>query len=228
MECQARVEGEIGDGRRQWWQQIGEIRLLAAWDRIARLLQCRLRSPDRIARSEQQTETLSQIARSPFRVIAVNAPPDRTFCKEERLSTVWLIDFQTQRMWSAMSVCVQSIVNCKFQTEKNEWERTWRVSGSSEIGFKMCEENKRKKKKRRLYNIKLNHHKHMKLNRKIEIPFSSSNMWADQLACRREKKINVQTPRGNLEVTIRTQFEEYIFFLFYYLPKKKLNLNGNI
>ena len=86
----------------------------------------------------------------------------------------------------------------------------------------------KEKKKRRLYNIKLNHHKHMKLNRKIEIPFSSSNMWADQLACRREKKINVQTPRGNLEVTIRTQFEEYIFFLFYYLPKKKLNLNGNI
>ena len=68
----------------------------------------------------------------------------------------------------------------------------------------------------------------MKLNRKIEIPFSSPNMCADQLACRREKKINVQTPRGNLEVTIRTQFEEYIFFLFYYLPKKKLNLNGNI
>ena len=120
-------------------------------DRIARLLQRRLRSLDRIARSEQQTKTLSQIARSPFRVIIVNARTDRTFCKEERLSIVWLIDFQTQRMWFAMSVCVQSIVNCKFQTEKNEWERTWRVSGSSEIGFKMCEENKRKKR-RRLYN----------------------------------------------------------------------------
>ena len=77
-------------------------------------------------------------------------------------------------------------------------------------------------------NIKLIHHKHMKLSRKIEIPFSSPNMWPDQLACRREKKINVQTPRGNLEVTIRTQFEEYIFFLFYYLLKKKLNSNGNI
>ena len=63
MQRQARVEGEIGDGLRQWWQQIGEIGSLAAWDWIARLLQRRLRSPDRIARSEQQTETLSQIAR---------------------------------------------------------------------------------------------------------------------------------------------------------------------
>ena len=53
-------------------------------------------------------------------------------------------------------------------------------------------------------------------------------MWADQLACRREKKINVQTLRGNFEVTILSPFEEYIFFIFYYLPKKKLNSNGNI
>ena len=121
-------------------------------DRIARLLQRRLRSLDRIARSEQQTKTLSQIARSPFRVIVVNAPTDRTFCKEERLSIVWLIDFQTQRMWFAMSVCVQSIVNWKFQTEKNEWERTWRLSGSSEIGEKCVRKTKGKKKKWRLYN----------------------------------------------------------------------------
>ena len=43
MQRQARVEGDIGDGRRQWRQQLGS---LAAWDRIAR--------------SEQETAVLSQ------------------------------------------------------------------------------------------------------------------------------------------------------------------------
>ena len=43
MQRQARVEGDIGDGRRQWRQQLGS---LAAWDRIAR--------------SEQETVVLSQ------------------------------------------------------------------------------------------------------------------------------------------------------------------------
>ena len=48
---------------------------------------------------------------------------------------------------SLVFVCVQSIVNWKFQTEKNEWDRTWRLSGSSEIGEKCVRKTKGKKKK---------------------------------------------------------------------------------
>ena len=110
------------------WLQIGDAASGEGWrwdrrwtatvtatdrrDRIARLLQRRLRSPDRIARSEQQTETLSQI--------------------RDTLSIVWLIDFQTQQ---------------KFQTEKNFWDRTLRLSGSSEIGEKCVRKTKGEKKK---------------------------------------------------------------------------------
>ena len=119
-------------------------------DRIARLLQRRLRSLDRIARSEQQTEIgiIRSLAHPSASSSSTPLQIGLFVRKREWLSIVWLIDFQTQRMWSAMSVCIQSIVNCKFQTEKNEWERIWRVSVFSEIRFKMCEENKRKKKKK--------------------------------------------------------------------------------
>ena len=100
---QARVEGDIGDGRRQWRQQIREIGSLTAWDRIAR--------------SEQETVVLSQIG--------------------DTLSIVWLIDFETQR---------------KFQKEKNFWDRTFKLSGSSKRGEKCVrktkgEKNKNKNKK---------------------------------------------------------------------------------
>ena len=103
MQRQARVEGDIGDGRRQWRQQIGEIGSLTAWDRIAR--------------SEQETVVLSQIG--------------------DTLSIVWLIDFETQR---------------KFQKEKNFWDKTFKLSGSSERGEKCVrktkgEKNKKKNKK---------------------------------------------------------------------------------
>ena len=79
---------------------------------------------NRSERSDRSlTATPLEIARSDHSFRATNG---------DTLSIVWLIDFQTQR---------------KFQTEKNEWDRTWRLSGSSEIGEKCVRKTKGKKKK---------------------------------------------------------------------------------
>ena len=118
-------------------QKRGKNAYLQIGDGIASNRRCSIRRGLRVRsemdgdsdgnRSERSDRSLTatplEIARSDHSFQATNG---------DTLSIVWLIDFQTQR---------------KFQTEKNEWDRTWRLSGSSEIGEKCVRKTKGKKKK---------------------------------------------------------------------------------